>query len=114
MQALGQKILASSIYSPNAEPVFPTYEGFEGFVTPSPGIPTPTPSSTYRQKMTIRRSTMTNLKVRTSPRRVETRETPQMRRLLWLTMKKSVRPVEGDGHDSIPRKLVVVMMMREG
>jgi hypothetical protein len=50
MQALGQKILASSIYGPNAEPVFPTYEGFEGFVTPSPGIPTPTPSSDVSTK----------------------------------------------------------------
>ena len=46
MQALGQKILASSIYGPNAEPVFPTYEGFEGFVTPSPGVTTPTPTTT--------------------------------------------------------------------
>jgi len=44
MQALGQKILASSIYGPNAEPVFPTYQGFEGFITPSPGVTTPTTS----------------------------------------------------------------------
>ena len=36
MQALGQKVLASSIYGPNAEPVFPAYEGFEDCVAPSP------------------------------------------------------------------------------
>ena len=38
MHALGQKILASSIYGPNAEPVFPSYKGFEDYVAPSPGV----------------------------------------------------------------------------